>query len=356
MDETLFIRDYYYYLLVILVLGIFISVLSYLEKRSWKWLAEVLFLFFAGFTVFYIGDRPTNIGVDTSNYKYAFDLYKAASTFQVKKDAFYDFFTFICAKLMDFQTFLKVCSFLYVFTAYYSFKKIFRENYYLPFLIFLISPYFFQFGINVMRNGIAASLFLGGIGSLYKGEKKWKVGLWMTSGVLFHLSMILPLVAFFLARYLNRTGVIFMTWLSAIVLAVLNINFLSGIVGLVDVFAARFGEYTVNAEREGSWGSFMIFGAFPVLFAVYNILRLNYKNRFYSWITNAYMMIHIPYIILINSPFALRLGYLAEFMMPILLLFPLMEEPKLQMNFSRLKLSLVILMVFLIKGYKILVL
>jgi len=355
MDEILYIRDYYYSLLIVLILAIFISFFSYLQKRNWRWIAEFLFLFFAAYTVFYIGDRSANIGVDTSSYKYAFELYKNSSSFQVKKDAFYDFFTFICSKILDFQGFLKVCSFLYVFSAYFSFKKIFRENFYLPFLIFLISPYFFQFGINVMRNGIAASLFLGGIASLYKGEKKWKVGLWMVSGTLFHLSMVLPLAAFFLVRYLNRTAIIFTAWLFAIVLALLNVNFLSGLVGFFDIFATRFGDYTVNREETNSWGNFLIFGAFPVLFAVFNILRMKYRNTFYSWMTNSYMLIHIPYIILINSQFALRLGYLAEFMMPVLLIFPLMEDSKIQLQYSRLKLSLVILLVFLIKGYKILV-
>lgn len=82
---------------------------------------------------------------------------------------------------------------------------------------------------------------------------------------------------------------------------------------------------------------------------------LKYKNDFYTLLVNSYILIHIPYLILINTEFASRLGYLAEFMMPILLMFPLLVDPVIKIRYVYFKLSLIIFLIFMIKAYKILI-
>ena len=237
----------------------------------------------------------------------------------------------------------------------YGLRKIFKENYYIPFLFFLISPYFMAWGVNVMRSGIASSLFLIGLGVYYETGKSKKVIFWVTVSVLFHISMLIPLLFFGVTKYMTNTKAIFFAWLGSVMLALLNINIIVGINPILEQLTDRVGDYATNEGERDSWANFFVFGFFPVIFAVYNVLVLKYKNAFYNWVVNAYMLTHIPFIMLLNTNFAQRLGYLAEFMMPILLIFPLIKDPLLRISYVRIKLVILISLVFLIKGYKILI-
>lgn len=354
MDLNLYTQEYYYYLIVFLCLLILISLKSYFQYHYNGKSVNVIVILFSAFITYYIGSRDINIGGDTPNYKYAFQVYEQAREFEIRKDPLYDYLAYTFAKVFNFQAFLTFCAFLYVFGALYGFKKIFKENYFLPFLVFLISPYFIGWGVNVMRSGIAASLFLIGLGFYYKKGKIWKVILCVLGSVLFHLSMLVPLLFFFITRYIKNTKIIFFVWISSILLSFFDINIIAQLVSIFDIFTARIGNYTVNEGDRSYWNNFLIFGVFPVIFAMCNILILKYKNDFYKWMINAYMLTHIPYIVLLDSQFGLRLGYLAEFMMPIILLFPLLINPELKIKYDRFKLSIFIFIIFMIKAYKVL--
>jgi len=333
---------------------IYLSFSSYAGENSFPVIKVVIFIL-ALFTALYIGGRGVEIGVDTIRYESAFYFYKNLENFEIRKDVFYDFLSFAFSKAFSFQQWLTFCAFLYVFGAYIGLKKIFNNNFYLAFLIFLISPYFFGNGISGIRSGMAASIFLIGLGLLYKNGLNWKVICWFIISVLFHISMIIPLLFFILATFVKNTKIIFICWLCSILIGILNLNVIANIVSALGVFESRIGNYAVNEGERNFWTNFVIFGFFPVVFAVYNILVLNYRHKFYTWFVNGYMLIHIPYIMLLNSQYGLRLGYLAEFMMSIILLFPLMIDPIIKIKYIRFKLSLLIICLFLIKAYKVLI-
>ena len=206
-----------------------------------------------------------------------------------------------------------------------------------------------------MRSGVAASTFVFGLGMFYSKAKKWKWISVMTISCLFHISMFIPLMFFTLTRYFQRTKLIFVFWVASIAMAVLNINIIARLVAVIDFMSARAGGYVEVTDEENSWVNFFIFGFFPVMFGLYNIVILKYKDYYYRWFVNAYMLTHIPYIVLISTKFASRLGYMAEFMMPILLMYPLLVNLVLKIKYSRLKLTILIFVIFLVKAYKVLI-
>lgn len=356
MLESLYIQNYYYYTIGLLVLLTLLTMFSYFgQSGASKRLINIVLVLFSVFTVFYLGTRDLSIGTDTFRYEKAFNFYKTSSDFEIRKDVFYDFLSFSFAKIFSFKELLIFCATLYVFGAFYGLKRIFGANVYLPFIVFIISPYFFTSGINVMRSGVAASLFLVGLGVYYDIRKWPKPALWFFISVLFHISMLLPVLFFAIARYVKSTKIIFLIWLMSIGVGVLNINIVHVVVDSLGLFEDRVGDYTINEGQRNFWMNFAIFGAIPVLFSVYNVLYLKYKDDFYTWLLNGYMLIHVPYIMLLNSQYALRLGYLAEFMMPIILMYPLLINSKLNITYDRLKLCFILFFVFMVKAYKILV-
>ncbi|TXD48922.1 EpsG family protein [Polaribacter sp. IC073] len=353
-DNIFYIQDYYHYLISFIGILIILSFLSYFKNKRPKFSFTIPVISFALFTVYYIGNRNVYIGVDTIRYENAFLYYKNLQEFEIRKDLFYDLLSFLISRFSDFQTLLIFCAFLYVFGALYGLKKIFKKEYYLAFFVFLISPYFFGNGISAIRSGVAASLLLLGLGVYYEKGNTWKVILLIILSILFHISMFVPVLFLFLTRFVKNTKAIFVLWSISILLGILKINIIMPVVEAFDTFASRMDTYAVNEGERDFWMNFVIFGFFPVVFAVYNILILKYKNDFYKWIVNAYMLIHVPYIVLINSEYGLRLGYLAEFMMPIILIFPLLIDPKIKIKYVHLKLGILIFCVFMIKAYKVL--
>lgn len=353
--DLLFIQEYYHYLIAFFLLLIILIFLSYFKNNNQNKLLDYFIFAFALFTAYFIGSREFHIGVDTERYWRTFEMYKSTPEFFIRKDIFYDYLNYIVGKVTDFHGMLLINASLYVIGAWYGLRKIFKKDYVLPFLVFLISPYFINNGINVMRSGMATSIFLAGIGAFYSKEKPWKWIALFTMGVLFHISLFIPFTFFLITRYFKKTLVIFMVWLLSIALSVLNINVIARLISLVGFIAERGESYTEVTEEQSSWVNFFIFGFFPVVFGIYNILVLKYKDPFYKWLLNAYMFTHIPYIILISSKYASRLGFLAEFMMPIILMYPLLINPVIKIKYYRLKLSILIFCVFMVKAYKILI-
>lgn len=353
MEYTLYIQEYYYYLLGFIIGVFFLSFFLYSDRKRTYDIINIVTLALASYTVYYIGYRDVSIGTDTGRYYDAYLFYKNSGEFIVRKDIFYDLFTYLFS-FLDFKVFLLVCSFIYVFGAWFGLKKIFKKDYFLPFIFFLITPYFIAWGVNVMRSGIAASLFLVGIGFYYNKASKWKVISFFVLSFLFHLSMMVPFVFLFIARYFKKTKFIFLLWLVSIMVAVLNINVIAKIIPFLGAYADRIEGYVTNFSERDGWSNFITFGIVPVLFAVYSIVILKYKNNFYKLLTNTYMLVHIPYILLLNTNFALRFGYLAEFMMPILLFYPVLINPEIKIRYYGLKLIVLILLVFIIKAFPIL--
>lgn len=349
-----FVQDYYHYLIVFFTLIIVCLCVNIISKNK-KVNLEPLFIIFSGISFLYIGNRHINVGTDTMNYYTSFRFYELSNFFTIRKDPVFDYLQYIFAQYFDFQLFLIFCAFLYVFGMYYGLRKIFKKQFLLPFLLFLITPYFINWGVNVMRSGVAASLFIIALGTYYDNDKKWKVILWLVLSIMFHFSMIIPLFMFFLTKHIRNSKVLFLVWLGCILLALANINFLERIVNSIGFIAERGGSYATGEGEESSWGNFLVFGFGPVILAAYNIFIKQYKDNFYLWIFNSYLLLHIPYIILINTEHAQRIAYLAEFLMPILILYPIIIQPKWKFNYKELKVTLLIFCVFMIKAYKILI-
>lgn len=356
MEFLIYVQEYYYDLIALFcVIGV-IMVYSYINEKFLLQIANIITIFFSIYTIYYIGGRDYDIGTDTLQYRNAFNYFSSLRNFEVRRDPLYDILNYLMSNITDFGGMLYFVATIYVFGAWYGLKKIFDREYIFPFLIFLISPYFIAWGVNVMRSGLAASLFLIAIGYYCtSGKDNNKLALvWAVLSVLMHISMIIPFSAFVISRYYKKTSIIFIIWLFSILLGALQINIISVIVQATGVLDDRIANYDTYEGTRSAWGSFFIFGIFPVIFGVYNILVLRYNDKVYKRIVNAYMIAHIPYIVLLSSMYALRLGYLAEFMLPILIFYPLLKNPIINIKYYRIKYLIIIFIVFLIKAYPIL--
>lgn len=350
LKEILFIKQYYILLYLYFAVIIILSFFNGIKSNSFKIIGNVSILF-GIYIGYYIGSRPIDIGIDTANYQYIFYYDGLEGT----GDVFFRYLNLFFNKYFSFESYLIVCGLLYTMCPLIAFRILFKEKFFLAYILFLISPYFMQMGINVMRNGIAASIFLIFLASVYKRNSTKFNSLFFLSSIFTHLSLLIVGIVFYFSKYFNYIKLLFVIWTVAIVFSLLKLNFVGKLIAVLPLVGPRFGNYVNNYSENVSWNSFLIYGISPVFLAMYFILYKRFEDVFYNKIVATYLVVHICYVFLIHMKFAERVGYLAEFMMPLLIIFPLIKGA-ININkirFFEFKFIVIVFLLFVIKSIKI---
>lgn len=359
MKESHFITDYYISLLIFFIIIIIFTFLSSFDFRVNKIIDKVCILY-AGYVTYLIGFRPTEIGIDTGNYSYLFNHYDSLGKVFENEDILFNFLCYLFNQFTSFNIFLTFCAFIYVFCSLFSFKVFFKKNYVLAFLVLLVSPYFIQFGINVMRNGMAASVFLYAVSVFFKNNNKLNVKfiIIIISSILLHISMVFPLVFLFISiRYYSKINilVIFIIILICMFLSVMNINILYSVVSKIPIINSRFTTY-LNFNDVNFFltlQNVITFGIPTLVFSFYFVIKSS-KDSFYRIICCLFFLSYIPYVLALKLEFGMRVGFLADFMLPIVLCYPILskEDGFYNSQFTNFKFTLLFFCFFIIKSYK----
>lgn len=366
MEEQLYIQIFYYFLLIVLLIIPLLLALLNIERHRYNGSVPANrslmdFVIYYGIPIvlisyitYYIGSRDLNIGVDTIAYWYKFDATQRIGQPDLSKDLLFDLYVYLFAKTTSFNIFLFFSAIIYIVVAYISFNMIFKKYVLFAILIFLISPCFFQFGINVMRNGMAASLFLLGIGMHYKKYKLYLIPMIMS--VFFHISMVAPLVVFFFTKYVKSTKIFISIWCIFLLLTVLGVdNSMSQLIFSSGFIGSRLETFTDGLNNEqASWISFFTFRALPIFVGCYFLFVRKFEDSFFIQLLNCYILLNILYLVMFSHIFSLRFSYLSEFMTPILLIYPFIYGCNWKLK--SIKLSVILLFVFLFKAFPILIL
>src|SRR5690606_10323841 len=97
--------------------------------------------------------------------------------------------------------------------------------------------------------------------------------------------------------------------------------------------------------------NFFIYSISPILVAIYFIFKKKMYDDLYLRLVITYIMGSSLYIIFFKANFAVRFAYLSEFLMPFLMTYPFLKFKVLK--YRELYISIFILLVFLVKSYKI---
>lgn len=359
MEELAYIGYYYRFLLVFLLLVNFFTFFTYLKEGNKNYFfLYLLSILIIVFTILYVGGRSEDIGVDTSAYLYAYNIFASKTNFEVRKDVFYDLLSYFFSRFSSFNGLLTFCASLYIGVATIAFYNIFRKYGVYALTIFLISPNFFQFGINVMRNGLAASIFLFGLSLYYLNpEKKIRYYGILFLSILFHASMAVPFLVFFITKHFKNTRFLIAVWLLVMVISILNVPFINVLLKAFSTFGdSRAENYAVQTEEVSTltlWVNFLFFKAIPVYTSIYFYQIRKFRDPFFVRILNIYLILSSLYVLAIKLEFAIRFAYLSEFLTPILLLYPFVYDKEFKMRFKFLKLSVFFLLIFLIKSVKV---
>ena len=310
-----------------------------LDKDNTSQIVPLLFLIFM---IFFIGTRPISgvYFVDMANYNRSYELlYGEFFSFEWDNENIIwdNLFGWMASKKIPFMTWLLTVSIAYFSLMFLACRKLFGKDLLLAFVMYLGAFSTYSYGVNGMKAGVAASLFLVAIA--YR-DKLWisiPIAL-LTYG--FHHSMIMVIATYFIVFKINNPKYYFYGWIVCVIMAVLHITFFQ------TLFARFVSEHGAGylTTKEGSGGyiigfrpDFILYSAVPIYMGYLMINKYKYQSTTYSFLLRLYVLTNAIWILCMYANFSNRIAYLSWFMYPIVLLYPFIsrEENQIQGKYLR---------------------
>ena len=208
--------------------------------------------------------------------------------------------------------------------------RMFRSYYYIPFLVLICMFTFWNYGVNGIRNGMGASLF---ILALTYVENLPVAALLCLLATGCHQSVWLLVGAASLAYFVKNSYYFLAFWLLCVVLSYFFGEGIQAYVAGMEVFDdnEKFTNYLtggyeeVQMEMKFRW-DFLLYSASAVAVGWYFVFRQNFEDEYYHWIYNMYLVTNAIWVLLIRAMFSNRFAQISWFIMPLVLIYPFMKR------------------------------
>lgn len=285
--------------------------------------------------IFYMGLRPISSAFgDTTNYASNFreaqlGIREWVWSGEWAFNYLFNWFT----KNSNIHQFFLLCASIYVSSLWLATIRIFKNYYYLPFLVILGMFTFWAYGVNGIRNGMGASVFI--LAMTFANKPIFMIAIALLACGL-HNSVYLMCVAAGLAWFIKNSYYFLVGWIGALIL-----SYVAG--GRIQTYLAasnllenddRFSGYLTGSNMTGEiiqmsmvfrW-DFVLYSALAVFVGYYFIFRRNFKDEYYYWIYNTFLASNAFWLLVIRSSYSNRLVQISWFIMPIVLIYPFMKQ------------------------------
>lgn len=273
-----------------------------------------------------MGLTPVEEGADKYNYMMEFlGMYEERTS-----EPAWMLYNYVCKQLFGsvFVFFFIFTSLLYSFLYFYIASKLFPKSAIGYFLILTFGALGFAgYGSNTIRAGISIVLFLYAI---CVPTKNWIRLVIILFSLLTHKATIIPICAYFVTYLFNKRKVWELFWLLCLLLSVINVD-LSSLFEKVGFVDDRVDRYADSIGGTNDYGSqfrydFLIYSLVPILISNIWMNRYKYINAFYTHVYRMYLFSNAIWLLAIRIAFSDRLAYLSWFLMPLLVLYPILSN------------------------------
>ena len=239
---------------------------------------------------------------------------------------------------------------LYIGLRWLACKNLVASNPEILLLAFLFSFQFFGYGTNTIRAGLASSLTILAI-SIFP-DKKWLGAVIASSAIFTHLSMVIPLAAYTIAYYKPNVKLFLGLWVISIGLSVVAGNGIALHLAqfIHDTAGNQAADYILHAGnghyKSGLRIDFILYSSVPIIVGLLYIFKYDYREKFYLTIYSTYLLANTFFVLVIRANFIDRFGYLSWMLIPVVLLYPLMNSDNFPNKEKYISLTLVLLELF----------
>ena len=277
----------------------------------------------------FIGFRPINVAfVDMRGYAETYWALEG-SYFHWKWDTdnkiFDNLIAWIAANRLGVSTLFIFLSILYFSGMAVACSMLFPKDKMAAYLICLSALSTFSYSVNGMKAGVAASLFLIAL-AFNDRDKKWPTILFILLSFGFHHAMQLPVVAFFICKFVKHPKYFLWLWILCLVMAMAHVTFFMHIFeNLTDEKGAGYLSGLGNAYK-GFRFDFVLYSSAPVVIGQIALKKKMIESRRYEFLLNLYTLVNAIWLLCMYAEFNNRISYLSWFMFPIVLIFPFLRE------------------------------
>ncbi len=301
---------------------------------------QVLGMLVAVVLILMIGMRPAISAYgDTVNYAGGFNhivQHKELQHLTWSKEWLHDNITRMCAKTGSIHIYFTVYSSIYVGALWLALRRIFREYNFIPFVVVISMFTFWMYGVNGIRNGVGASLFILAITYTENIPMMIIIAL-MGAGV--HNTVYLMMAAAIMSWFINDSRIYIGFWFLCIILSYFfGDSIQSWMAGFADSVADenKLTKYLTYSEKEmasegifvftGFRWDFLAYSALGVAVAAYFLYRRLFQDEYYRWIVNIYIICNAFWVLIIRAPYSNRFAQISWFILPIVLIYPFMRQ------------------------------
>lgn len=288
--------------------------------------------------ILYMGFRPER-GPFGDSIIYAHGFYNtnpdtSSFSFFGKEWAFRDL-TIIMAKIGNLQTYFFSCSLIYVGSLWWAMKRIFGNYFWIPLLVILSMFTFWNYGVNGIRNGMGASVFILAI-TFANNIPVMILLAYIAIG--FHTSVWLMIGAAVLGWLYKKTNIYLTVWVACVIISWFWGATIQAYLGALSLFGEddRFSGYLLVTQKQQEtqgfvyemrfrW-DFLLYSAMAVAVGYYFIFRRKFNDEYYHWIYNTYLITNAFWVLIIRAQYTNRFAQISWFIMPIVLIYPFMKK------------------------------
>lgn len=272
---------------------------------------------------------------DTYKYTLIYKNIQSNPLWQSNKDYGFYYYMKLLANQLNIQSFYMVTASLYVLPVYYAFHKWFKKYAFFAVVLLVTSISFWPFGINGMRNGLATSFFIFAL--TFRKNRVIMYAI-IALSITFHTSLLLPTLALVITEFYKNTKLLLKFWLGSVFLSFLfgrtimnKLNLLvSSSIGQLDG-RGDFSGVDISLFATSTYRiDFVLYSALVIGIGYYFTYKTEFKNKFFSRIFNIYIISNTVWMYFIYFPYTNRIAYLSWFLIPILVVYPIIYTPSLK--------------------------
>lgn len=287
-----------------------------------------LTIFLAIIAIVIISTLPIEWGnfTDRENYALTFKSFQENSDNinNITTDNIFYLYTYLVSKITDYNGYFFITALIYIGNYFLAAKRMSKNYHYIIMLMILTSFMFYSYGTNTIRAGFAFSFI---ILALTYYNNLWKMLILMFIGLGCHFSMIIPITAILLSKYFDKTKFYFILWCLSIPVSAIAGNYF-------EVLFTSFStdhrvQYLLTTDTHYNVGfriDFILYSCLPMFLGYYYIYKKNFKSKFYKLVYNSFILANIFWLLVIRANFSDRFAYLSWFLIPILIIYPLISN------------------------------
>ena len=315
------------------------------DGTVYKWNASKATRFWGGifviFLILYIGLRPT---IEQAGYDFCDTFHYKACIVALKHSGIqswldtnpfskgewlYASIESISATYADEHLAFLICATAYVGCSAIFCQRTFEKQWFIPFLTICSTFTFFAYGVNGVRNGMAASMVI--LAFSYR-DRLWIAALLCFLALGVHKSMLLLIGSALLCWKVTNPKLYIVGWLLCIFAAAVAGPSLSTAIASSGIIEDdRFIGYGIHgASRDGFYtgfrADFILYSSLPIITGAYFIFKKNYQDTIYIWLYNIFITANAFWVLMMYASFSNRFAQLSWFIMPIVCIYPWMKQ------------------------------